>query len=68
MRTNLKLLRVKHGLTQKEMAERIGCTRVTYAVIETGTRNGRRDFWESVQNAFGVPDAEMWLLQKQDNE
>jgi len=66
MRTNLKLLRVKHGLTQEGMAEKIGCTRCTYAAIETGARNGRKFFWQSLQKAFGIPDAEMWLLQKQD--
>ena len=68
MRTNLKLLRVKHKLTQAEMAEKIGCTRVTYASIESGTRNGRQFFWVSLQKAFNIPDADMWELKKKDEE
>lgn len=66
MRTHLKLLRVKHHLTQEQMAERIGCTRTTYATIETGERNGRDYFWESLQKAFDIPDEDMWKLKKKD--
>lgn len=68
MRTNLKLLRVKHHLTQAKMAKKIGCTRCTYATIESGARNGRDFFWISLQKAFNVPDADMWELKKKDNQ
>lgn len=68
MRMNLKLLRVKHGLTQEQMAEKVGCTRGTYAAIENGTRNGRDYFWKSLQKAFNIPDEDMWALKKKDNE
>lgn len=66
MRINLKLLRVKHGLTQDEMAVKIGVTRCTYAAIENGTRNGRDHFWISLQKAFNIPDEDMWKLKKKD--
>lgn len=67
MRTNLKCFRVKQHLTQDGMAKRIGCTRCTYATIEAGTRNGRDFFWNSLQRAFNIPDADMWELKKKDN-
>lgn len=68
MRTNLKLFRVKHQLTQEEMADKIGCIRCTYAAIEGGTRNGRDFFWQSLQKAFDIPDEDMWALKKIDEE
>ena len=68
MRTTLKLLRVKHNLTQEEMADKIGVSRCTYAAIENGTRNGRDFFWESLQKAFNIPDEDMWKLKKKDQE
>lgn len=68
MRTNLKLLRVKHHLTQAQMAEKIGCIRCTYAAIEGGVRNGRDHFWVSLQKAFNIPDEDMWKLKKKDNQ
>lgn len=68
MRTNLKLLRVKHKLTQAQMAVKLYCARCTYAAIETGERNGSRQFWQTLQKVFNIPDSEMWELQKQDEE
>lgn len=68
MRTNLKCFRVKQQLTQDEMAVKIGVTRCTYAAIELGTRNGSQFFWVSLQNAFNIPDADMWALRKIDEE
>jgi DNA-binding XRE family transcriptional regulator len=66
MRTNLKLLRVKHGLTQEERAVKIGVTRCTYAAIEIGKRNGREFFWDSLQKAFNLTDEEMGKMRKKD--
>ena len=68
MRTNLKLFRVKQHLTQEEMADRLGCARVTYSAIEKGTRNGRDYFWNALQQSFDIPDEDMWLLKKKDNQ
>ena len=68
MRTNLKLLRVKHHLSQEQMAQRIGCTRCTYSAIECGNRNGRDYFWESLQKAFNIRDEDMWELKKKDDQ
>lgn len=62
MRTNLKLFRVKMMLSQDEIAEKIGCTRATYSSIESGKRDGRLAFWNDLQKAFGIADADMWAL------
>ena len=67
-RKNLYLFRANLMLTQDEMAERIGCIRCTYAAIENGTRNGRDFFWESLQKAFNIPDADMWELKKKEDQ
>lgn len=64
MRINLKLFRVKHNLTQDEFAAKIGCTRATYSSIECGKRAGRKAFWNDLQAAFKISDAEMWALMK----
>ena len=66
MRTNLKIFRVTHKLTQAGMAEKIGYTRASYSSIEAGKRDGREIFWKSLQSAFNIPDAEMWALKKND--
>lgn len=64
MRTDLKVLRVRHGLTQLEMAKKTGVCIATYNKIENGSRNGSKDFWLNVQKLFKLGDAEVWKLQK----
>lgn len=62
MRTNLKVLRVRLNLTQDEMADKIGCARATYAAIEAGKREGRKEFWISLQKTYNIPNEKMWEL------
>lgn len=64
MRTNLKVFRVQNNLSQEEIAEKIGCKRATYAQIENGKRSGRQEFWENLQQAFAIPDSDVWRLMK----
>lgn len=66
MRNNLHDFRVKKRLTQQEIAERIGCTRAGYAAIENGNRNGKHEFWINFQQAFQIPDADLWGYMKND--
>lgn len=66
LRTNLKVFRIQHVLSQEEIAAKIGCSRATYSAIENGTRAGRQMFWNSLQNAFDIPDADMFGLMKND--
>ena len=60
----LKLLRVKEGLTQQQMAEKIGCDRSTYIAVENGQRKGGVNFWFKFQAAF--PSADIRGLMKID--
>ena len=62
MRTNLKILRVKHQLTQKEIADKVGVSYATYNLIEQGKRKGSTEFWKRIQERFNLTDAEMWQL------
>lgn len=59
---SLKVLRVKNGLTQEQMANKMGWSRQYYAKTESGRSFGTVPFWNKLQKAFGVPDDEMWLL------
>lgn len=53
-------------MTQDEFIEQLGVTRANYSMIERGTRDGSLQFWSKLQKVFGVPDAEMWALIKND--
>lgn len=67
-RTNLRVFRVKHKLSQNEIAEKLGCVRSTYTAIENGKRNGKQNFWSTLQKTFDVPEVDMWELMKIDEE
>lgn len=61
-RRNLKVFRIKHGLTQQEIAERIGTCRSIYSEVERGSRKCSIAFLDKLQAAFDIPDSEMWAL------
>ena len=67
-RTELIVFRKRLKLKQEEIAEKIGVTRSAYAQIEKGTRDGKKTFWNALQKAFNIPDAEMWGLMRKDGE
>lgn len=67
-RTNLKLFRVKQGLSQQQIADKIGVMRATYSAVELGKRDARDYFWQELQRAFNIPDADMWALKRKDGE
>lgn len=62
------MLRVKHDLSQQEMADKLGVARQTYGDIENGNASGSMKFWEAFQVEFSIPDAEMWELMKLEQE
>lgn len=64
MRSGLYMYRHRKRLSQQAMADRIGCNRATYAAIEAGKRNGRVAFWNALQTAFDIPDAEIGGLMR----
>ena len=68
MRNGLYMFRHGLRLTQTEMANKIGCSRATYSSIECGARNGRVTFWNNLQRAFDIPDAEIGGLMRIDKE
>ncbi len=48
----LKKMRLKKGLTQKELAEKTGLTIFTIQNIEQGSRKGSSATWEKILNFF----------------
>ena len=68
MRNGLYMFRHGMRLSQAEMANKIGCNRATYAAIEIGARNGRMTFWNKLQKAFGVSDADIGALMRVDEK
>lgn len=60
MNKSLKVMRARRGLTQEQMAERMGWSRQYYAKAENGKSIGSIRFWQRLQEAFDVPDEEMW--------
>ena len=66
MRTELKVLRVKSNLTQRELAEKLGVSYPTYNLIEQGKRKGSTDFWHNVKAFFKLEDGDLWRLYAND--
>ena len=64
IRMNLKIFRIRRNLTQADMAARVGYDRAAYALIESGARNPSIEFFMNLQEAFDIPDEEMWGLTK----
>lgn len=60
--TSLKILRVRQGLTQEEMAKKLNMSRQAYAKIENGQGDGNITFWSKVQRTFNISSEEMWDL------
>lgn len=66
MRKNLKIFRVRLGLTQDEIAKEIGVCRSTYSEIEAGKRDCNTRFLKKLQNRYKIPDSDVWTLTKED--
>lgn len=54
MRSNLKKARQDAGLTQKQVAEKLGISETAYQRIEYGERIGRIDNWDKLEDLFGI--------------
>jgi len=68
-RLKLKVFRVSKGLSQQEMAEKLGCSRSRYAGIEAGKRDGAQKFWKTLQQTFNISDDKMWgLMNKEETK
>lgn len=63
MRLKLKQFRIsQNNLTQKDMADKIGCSRRCYQSIESGQRNGSVSFMQKLQKAFNLTGNEVMEL------
>ena len=65
-RENLREFRLRQKMSQGEIAEAIGYSRVMYSQVESGVRDGTLAFWGAVQNRFNIPDRDMWKLTKEE--
>lgn len=54
MRTNLKKARKDAGMTQQQVADRLGVTLRYYVSIEQGERTGNFDIWDALEDLFTV--------------
>lgn len=52
---NIKHFRKQAGLTQKELAKKIGCAEITIRQYETGKREPRQDQQFLICEALGIP-------------
>ena len=54
MRKNLKEARVKAGMTQQQLADRLGITLQYYQKIEQGARTGTVEYWDALEDMLGI--------------
>lgn len=59
MRQNLKTARRRVGLTQQQVADRLGITLRYYKDIESGVKLGAIDLWDALEDLFGVHQREL---------
>ena len=54
MRKNLKKARQKAGMTQQQMADRLGISLRYYQNIEAGERTGDFTLWDELEDVTGI--------------
>lgn len=54
MRKNLKEARVAAGLTQQQMADKLGLTLGHYQKIEYNKLNGSFEVWDALEDMLGI--------------
>ena len=54
MRENLKRARKEAGMTQQQVADRLGISLVYYQKIEAGDRTGDFWIWDTLEDITGV--------------
>lgn len=54
MRKNLKEARKKAGLTQQQMADKLGLTLRHYQKIEYGDLRGSFEVWDALEDILGI--------------
>lgn len=68
-RTELKVIRIKNKMTQKEVAHQLGISIGAYSFIESGKRNGSIATWSKLKKIFNLTGEETWnLMHHQEQE
>lgn len=62
-RQKLKLFRITHNLTQRDIAKKLNVSLSTYNLIEQGKRRGSQEFWLKLQQEFNLDGGKVWELQ-----
>lgn len=63
MRENLKNARKAAGMTQQQMADRLGITLVYYQKIEAGSRTGDFAIWDELEDITGIHQRKLREIQ-----
>lgn len=67
-RVNLKKARQKAGLTQKQVAERLGMKERNYQRIESGETLGKITHWDMLEDLFGVNQRKLRVIHQCDRQ
>jgi len=62
MKTRIKELRAVHGMTQVELAKRVGVRRETIVFLEKGKYNPSLQLAYSISKLFELPIEEVFIL------
>ena len=54
VRENLKKARKDAGMTQQQVADKLGISMVYYQKIEQGSRTGDFEIWDSLEDLFNI--------------
>lgn len=54
MTNKIKKVRIMFGMTQKDVAEKIGITQAMYSYIENGKRKPSKKVAKKIEEVFGV--------------
>lgn len=63
MRANLKKARLELGLTQQQMADKLGISLVYYQKIEKGDRTGDFTLWDMLEDITGIHQRKLREIQ-----
>lgn len=66
-REALKEFRVREGLSQRQLAKKIGCSGVTLCQIESGERNPSPKMAKRIGEALGVTFAAVFSVASEEN-
>lgn len=61
MRLNLKIARIKKGLSQEELSKMIDISRTTYRNIESGKTEPKRNIMEKLSEALDTPIMDLFF-------